>query len=325
MKRVLVTGGAGFIGSTLSAALLARGDAVVALDDLSTGNRENIEAALQSERFTFAVGDVRDAALVERLTSGCDTVVHLAARVGLKVVIASPLETMRCNIAGTEVVLEAATRFGFRTLVASSSELYGLSTRIPSSESDPIAFGSPTNPRWSYACSKAADEFLALALARERRLPATAVRLFNTVGPHQSARYGMVLPRFVRQALAGEPLTVYGDGTQTRCFCHVDDVVRALLLLLDASATVGDVLNLGNPQEIRIVDLAQRVIAATDSSSEIRFVPFDEAYEAGFEDIARRVPNIEKIRAAIGFEPRIQIDEIVTSMVDSVRSELEPV
>ncbi|MGA8535056.1 MAG: NAD-dependent epimerase/dehydratase family protein [Candidatus Tumulicola sp.] len=319
MRQVLVTGGAGFIGSALTLALVARGDAVVAVDNLFSGSRENLQAVSQSKRFKLVIGDIRDEALMEEYTSTCDTVIHLAALVGLKVVISNPLETLDCNVRGTEVVLRSAARHGCRTIVASSSELYGLSTRFPSSESDPITFGAPTKLRWSYACSKAIDEFFALTLARERNLPATVVRLFNTVGPRQSARYGMVLPRFVRQALDYEPLTVYGDGTQTRCFCYVGDVVDAVIAMLDEKATIGEIFNVGNPQEIAIRDLACRVIQHSGSSSSLRFIPFDEAYECGFEDITRRVPDISKIRAAIGFEPRTSIDDAIVQVIESVR------
>src|SRR5579862_8515603 len=317
--RVLITGGAGFIGSTLCDTLLDRGDEVTVVDNLSTGTLANLGHALEYASLTFIEGDIRDTHLVERVVAGHDAVVHLAARIGLRLVIESPIETIESNVRGTEVVLNAATRHGTRTIVASTSEIYGLTTRHPSSESDPITFGSPTRGRWSYACSKAYDEFLALALQRERGLPATVVRLFNTVGPRQSARYGMVLPRFVRQALAGEPLTVYGDGSQTRSFCFVGDVIWALLNILDDDKTIGEIYNLGNPQEVKILDLAQRVIAQTGSSSVVSFVPFSEAYTEGFEEIHRRVPDISKLREAIGFVPRVGLDEIVAFVIDSER------
>ncbi len=319
MSSFLVTGGAGFIGSNLIDALLARGDAVVALDDLSQGSLENLSGAVNHPRFRFVEGDIRDAALVEHLVGDVDVVIHLAARIGLKLIVASALKTLETNVRGTEVVLEAAARHGRRPLVASTSEVYGLTTRIPSAESDPICFGSPTRARWSYAASKALDEFLALALHRERNLPATVVRLFNTVGPRQSARYGMVIPRFVRQALANEPLTVYGDGTQTRCFCSVDDVVEALLSMLANDATIGDVYNLGNPVEITILDLAHRIVKATGSTSSIAFVPFTQAYESGFEEIVRRVPDISKLQQTIGFKPKTPLDWILLAVIESSR------
>jgi UDP-glucose 4-epimerase len=319
MKRFLITGGTGFIGSHLSDALLAQGHSVIALDNLETGSRENVERALTNRNFQLVVGDICDAPLVDKLARKCDVVVHLAARIGLKLVIESPLRTVDVNVRGTESVMGAATRYRCRTIVASTSEVYGLATKIPSAEDDPITFGSPSKGRWAYACSKAVDEFLALALARERGLPSTVVRLFNTVGPRQSARYGMVLPRFVRQALANQPLTVYGDGTQTRSFCYVNDVVNALLKILDCDATIGEVYNLGNPQEVRILQLAQEVIRQTGSTSTIGFVPFDEAYAAGFEEIHRRVPDISKLHKTIGFVPRVSLDEIIASVIESVR------
>lgn len=319
MKRFLITGGAGFIGSHLTDAVLAHGHSVIALDNLETGSRENVEQALINRNFQLVVGDICDAPLVDKLARKCDVVVHLAARFGLNLVIESPLRTVDVNVRGTEAVMGAATRYGCRTIVASTSAVYGLATKVPSAEDDPITFGSPAKGRWAYACSKAVDEFLALALARERGLPSTIVRLFNTVGPRQSARYGMVLPRFVRQALANEPLTVYGDGTQTRSFCYVGDVVGALLKMVDCDATIGEIYNVGNPQEVRIFELAQKIVRQTGSASTIGFVPFDDAYAAGFEEIHRRIPDITKLRETIGFVPRVSLDEIITSVVESVR------
>lgn len=318
-KRFVITGGAGFIGSHLTDALLAQGHSVIALDNLETGSRENVEQALTNPKFELVVGDICDAPLVDKLARKCDVVVHMAARIGLKRTIESPLRTVDVNVRGTEAVLGAATRYSCRTIVASTSQVYGLATKIPSAEDDPITFGAPSKGRWAYACSKAVDEFLALALARERGLPSTIVRLFNTVGPRQSARYGSVLPRFVRQALANEPLTVYGDGTQTRSFCYVGDVVRALLKILDCDATIGETYNLGNPQEIHIMELAQEVIHQLRSASTIEFVPFDEAYGDGFEEIHRSVPDMTKLRARIGFVPRVSLGEIIASVVESVR------
>jgi len=321
VSRVLITGGAGFIGSTLCDALLARGDEVTALDNLSTGTLTNLGQASGYASFTFIEGDIRDARLVERVVAGHDAVVHLAARIGLRLVLESPIETIESNVRGTEAVLDAVTRHGTRTIVASTSEVYGLATRHPSSESDPITFGSPTRGRWSYACSKACDEFLALALQRERGLPATVVRFFNTVGPRQSARYGMVLPRFVRQALAGEPLTVYGDGTQTRSFCHVFDVLDALTTLIDHPVGVGDVFNIGNPAEITVLDLARTVIARTRSASEITFVPFADVFGEGFEEINRRVPDITKARAELGFFPSLTLESVIDDIAGAVTGE----
>jgi UDP-glucose 4-epimerase len=318
VNRILVTGGAGFIGSTLCDALLARGDDVTVIDNLSTGTLTNLNHATGYASFTFIEGDIRDAGLVERVMAGQDAVVHLAARLSLRLVLESPVQTIESNVRGTEAVLDAATRHGTRTIVASTSEVYGLATRHPSSESDPITFGSPTCGRWSYACSKAYDEFLALALQRERGLPATVVRLFNTVGPRQSARYGMVLPRFVRQALANEPLTVYGDGTQTRSFCHVFDVLDALITLIDRPVGMGDVFNIGNPDEISILDLARTVIARTRSASDITFVPFADVFGNGFEEIERRVPDIAKARAELGFFPSRTLESVIDEIAGSM-------
>lgn len=318
-KRCLITGGTGFIGSHLTDALLAHGHSVIALDNLETGSRENVEEALTNRNFELVVGDICDAPLVDKLARKCDVVVHMAARTGLKMVVESPLRTVDVNVRGTEAVMGAATRYRCRTIVASTSEVYGLTTKIPSAEDDPITFGSPSKGRWAYACSKAVDEFLALALARERGLPSTVVRLFNTVGPRQSARYGSVLPRFVRQALANQPLTVYGDGTQMRSFCYVSDVVSALLKILDCDATIGEIYNLGNPQEVCILELAQMVIRQTGSASAIGFVPFDEAYAPGFDEIHRRVPDITKLHETIGFVPRVSLDETISSIIESVR------
>ena len=318
MNRVLVTGGAGFIGSTLCDALLARGNEVTAVDDLSTGTLTNLNHAAGYASFTFIEGDIRDARLIERAMAGQDAVVHLAARVGLRLVLNSPIETIESNVRGTAAVLDAATRHRTRTIVASTSEVYGLATRHPSSESDPITFGSPTRGRWSYACSKVYDEFLALALQRERGLPATVVRLFNTVGSRQSARYGMVLPRFVRQALAGEPLTVYGAGTQTRSFCHVLDVLDALTTLIDRPVGVGDVFNIGNPAEISVLDLARMVIARTRSASAITFVPFADVFSNGFEEIERRVPDIAKAQDELGFFPSRTLESVIDDIAGCV-------
>jgi UDP-glucose 4-epimerase len=319
VSRVLITGGAGFIGSTLCDALLARGDEVTALDNLSTGTLTNLGQASGYASFTFIEGDIRDARLVERVVADHDAVVHLAARIGLRLVLESPIETIESNVRGTEVVLNAATRYGTRTIVASTSEVYGLSTRHPSSESDPITFGSPTRGRWSYACSKACDEFLALALQRERGLPATVVRFFNTVGPRQSARYGMVLPRFVRQALTGQPLTVYGDGTQRRVFCHVRDVTRVLADLMEREDVYGEVFNIGGTEEVSIVELAEHVRSLTESESDVVMVPYDDAYEPGFEDMARRVPNTDKIRSWTGWVPRLSLQDVITDVIEHHR------
>lgn len=317
--KVLVTGGAGFIGSHLCDALTNAGSAAVAFDDLSTGSLENIAHLRANARFTFVEGDIRDVAAVEAAMADCDAVVHLAARIGLKLVVEHPLETLDVNAHGTETVLGLAAKRRLPSLTASTSEVYGRSERIPSAESDPICFGSPTINRWSYACAKAVDEFYAIALHQERGLPVVVVRLFNTVGPRQSGRYGMVIPRFVRQALVGEALTVYGDGMQTRSFCSVRDVTRGLLTMLDRIDRIaGQVINLGNPEEVSIEDLARRVIALTGSSSVIRRVPFDEAYPSGFEEIMRRVPDIAKARALLDFAPSADLDTILREVIASL-------
>jgi UDP-glucose 4-epimerase len=320
MSQVLITGGAGFIGSHLADVYLARGHDVTVLDDLSSGNERNLEAAGRTDRCRIVIGDVRDEELVRRLVEQSDLVFHLAARIGLMLVVESALRTLETNVEGTQVVLRHAAKFKRRILVASTSEVYGLTKEFPSREDDPITIGSPEKNRWSYACSKMVDEFAALAYHREQGLPAFVVRLFNTVGPRQSARYGMVMPRFVRQALAGEPLTVYGDGTQSRCFCHVGEVVDALMKLVDCPAAMGKVVNIGNPQQTRILDLARRVIETTNSSSTVTFVPFDQAYEANFEEIVRRVPHIGRARELIGFSPSLGLDAILSEVIAEQRA-----
>lgn len=321
MSRVFITGAAGFIGSHLADAYLAAGWEVVGLDDLSTGRRENLSLAAANRNFRLVVGDVCDDGLVGETIANCDLVVHLAARIGLRLVIDSPLRTLESNAKGTEVVIRHATARKLRTIIASTSEVYGLTTRIPSHEDDPIAFGSPAKGRWSYACSKAYDEFLALANYRENDLPATVIRLFNTVGERQTGRYGMVLPRFVRQALAGEPLSVYGDGRQTRCFGSVRDVVRAVIRIAHEPQAVGEVINIGNPEEIEIVELARRVIARTNSLSTIEYLAFDDVFGAGFEEIIRRVPDIRKARALLGFEPLVHLNEIIADVIGQFTTE----
>jgi UDP-glucose 4-epimerase len=314
--RVLVTGGAGFIGSHLCDILLAGGHTALALDDLSTGKLENVAHLQSNPRFSFVQADIRDEAALERAMADCDGVIHLAARIGLKIIVESPLDTIEVNARGTEVVLAVAARWKLPTVIASTSEVYGLTTKFPSVESDPICFGSPTVGRWSYACAKAYDEFYALALHRERGLPVAVARLFNTVGPRQTGFYGMVIPRFVRQALDGEPLTVYGDGSQTRCFCHVSEVVAALSTMLQRMDRIaGEVINLGNPQEISIEALAELVVEMTHSNSGIRHVPFGEAYPAGFAEIMRRVPEISKAGAQLGFAPHLDLRTILTDVI----------
>jgi len=317
----LVTGGAGFIGSHLTDALLARGDRVVAVDNLSTGRLANLEAADREPSFRFVHGSVLDELLVDELVRECDTVVHLAAAVGVQLVIDHPLRSFTTNIRGTAVVMEAAHRYCKPVLLASTSEIYGKNGAGPLAETHDRILGSPSVTRWAYSTAKAVDEVLAYAYHRERGLPTTVVRLFNTVGPRQSPAYGMVIPRFVRQALAGEPLTVYGDGSQTRCFGHVGDAVQALLGLLQHPEAVGDVFNVGSQEEISILDLARRVVARTRSLSPMRLVPYDEAYGDGFEDMQRRVPDTSKVRALLGWSPTRCLDDILDEMVADARAE----
>jgi UDP-glucose 4-epimerase len=316
--KILVTGAAGFIGSHLTDRLLERGHAVVGLDDLSAGSLGNLALARSRRGFSFVEGDVRNHIAVDEAMRGCDAVVHLAARIGLRMIVQSPLGTLEVNARGTEVVLQSATRTGTPTIIASTSEVYGHSRKFPSHEDDPISIGPPTIGRWSYACAKIYDEFYALALHRERGLPVVVSRLFNTVGARQTGRYGMVIPRLIAQALAREPLSVYGDGTQTRCFCAVEDVVRVLLKQLDRFGSItGEIFNIGNPVETPIIDLAQRIIERTGSSSTIEFVPFSDVYPAGFEEIMRRVPDISKAQRLLQFEPLVRLDATLDAVIAS--------
>jgi UDP-glucose 4-epimerase len=320
--RYLVTGGAGFIGSHLVEALLGAGNDVIALDSLSTGRLANLAAVQDHPSFTFVQGSVLDELAVDKAVSNCDVVVHLAAAVGVKLIVEQPLFSLTTNIKGAITVLEAAHRYRRKVLVASTSEIYGKNNKGPLDEQADRVLGSPAVARWAYSTSKAVDEILAYAYHRERGLPTVVVRLFNTVGPRQSGAYGMVIPRFVRQALAGEPLTVYGDGTQTRSFCHVHDVVAALLGLLGDPGAEGDVFNVGSKEEITIADLAQRVITRADSRSQIVYLPYEVAYEVGFEDMARRVPDVTKIRRLTGWEAGRTLADVLDDVVGEVRSEL---
>lgn len=314
--RVLITGGAGFIGSHLSDAYLQRGDEVFIVDDLSTGSIENIRHLKDHPRFHYTIDNVANQPVTAELVDQCDVIVHLAAAVGVKLIVESPVRTIETNVHGTEVVLSLANKKKKKVLIASTSEVYGLSAEIPFREDGNLVMGATTKGRWSYACSKAIDEFLALAYWREKKLPTTVVRLFNTVGPRQTGQYGMVIPTFVKQALAGRPITVYGSGKQSRCFCHVGDVVGGLVKLMDTDAAVGEVFNVGSNQEISIVDLAKRVKELSNSESEIVFVPYDEAYEEGFEDMPRRIPDISKVNKLIGFKPAMELDGILKSVID---------
>lgn len=314
--RVLITGGAGFIGSHLSDAYIARGDEVYIIDDLSTGSIENVEHLKKQPRFHYVIDTVQNHQVIAELVDRCDVIFHLAAAVGVKLIVESPVRTIETNVRGTEVVLELANKKKRKVLVASTSEVYGLSTDVPFKESGNLVMGATTKGRWSYACSKAIDEFLALAYYREKKLPTVVVRLFNTVGPRQTGQYGMVVPTFVKQALSRRPITVYGDGKQTRCFGYVGDVVEALVKLMDTPAAVGEVFNIGSNEEVSILELANRIKQITGSDSEIQFVPYDEAYEEGFEDMPRRVPDITKINGLIGFKPRTTLNDIVKSVVE---------
>ena len=314
--RVLITGGAGFIGSHLSETYLQRGDEVFVIDDLSTGSIENIRHLKDHPRFHYTIESIHNQPVTAELVDQCDVIFHLAAAVGVKLIVESPVRTIENNVHGTEVVLALANKKKKKVLVASTSEVYGLSAEVPFREDGNLVMGATNKGRWSYACSKAIDEFLALAYWREKKLPTIVVRLFNTVGPRQTGQYGMVIPTFVRQALAGRPITVYGSGKQSRCFCYVGDVVGALVKLMDAEDSVGEVFNIGSSQEISILDLAKRVKELTDSDSEIVFVPYDEAYEEGFEDMPRRIPDTSKVNKLVGFKPEKRRDEILQAVVD---------
>ena len=314
--RVLITGGAGFIGSHLADAYLQRGDEVLVIDDLSTGTIENIQHLKSNPRFHYTIDSVHNQPVTAELVDQCDVVVHLAAAVGVKLIVESPVRTIETNVRGTEVVLALANKKQKRVLIASTSEVYGLSADVPFREDGNLVMGATTKGRWSYACSKAIDEFLALAYWREKKLPTTIVRLFNTVGPRQTGRYGMVIPTFVKQALAGRPITVYGNGEQTRCFGYVGDVVGALIKLMDHSGSVGQVFNIGSTEEISILQLAEKIKELTQSDSEIVFVPYDEAYEEGFEDMPRRVPDTSKINQLVGFKPKMSLEGMLETVIN---------
>ncbi len=314
--NILITGGAGFIGSHLTRSLLERGDRVSVLDNLSTGRFENIAPFTDHPHFRFAIEDLNNALVLDRLASESDAIVHLAAAVGVQLVVERPTETIETNVLGTHAVLAAARRYRCRTLLASTSEVYGKGVRVPFNEDDDLLLGPSSRSRWSYAASKLLDEFLGLAAYREYELPVTIVRFFNTVGPGQSGRYGMVVPRFVRQALRHEPITIFGDGSQSRCFCHVADTIRALTALLDApDITAGEVFNIGSTEETRIVELAQKVSQHTDKQAEITYIPYSQAYAPGFEDMQRRVPDIAKIAQAVGWRPTFSLDEILRDVI----------
>ncbi len=318
-KTYLVTGGAGFIGSHLVESLLAAGHRVFALDNLSTGRAANLDAVRRHPNFHLARAGVTDSIVLDRLASQSDVVIHLAAAVGVKLIVDHPVETIEINVNGTEAVLKAALHYECRVVIASTSEVYGKGSRIPFSEDDDVLLGSTMKSRWSYAASKMIDEFLALAYHGEFGLPVTILRLFNTVGPRQRGRYGMVVPRLVAQALAGEPMTVYGTGEQRRCFCDVRDVVEAILGLAEHREAIGRVFNIGSTEETTILSLAERVRSLADSASRITHIPYDQAYSPGFEDMQRRVPDTSRIHALLGWTPRRRLDEILAGVIEARR------
>jgi len=321
--RYLITGGAGFIGSHLADRLLGRGDEVVALDDLSTGSPHNVEHLSEHPRFSLVRGSILEPKDLERTVPGADVVVHLAAAVGVKLIVERPLESLITNIRGTEQVLEAVSATDAKILVASTSEIYGKNATGPLHEDSNRILGSPFKARWSYSSAKAIDEILARAYWRDRGVRSIVIRLFNTVGPRQTGRYGMVLPRFVRRALRGEDLQVYGDGTQRRSFCHVADSVGAIVALLDEPDAVGDVFNIGALNEISIRELAGRIVEETDSTSSIVSVPYDVAYEEGFEDMERRIPDIARISRVTGWTPQLSLERIIGDVIAFERARLD--
>jgi UDP-glucose 4-epimerase len=318
--KVFITGGAGFIGSHLAEEHLKRGDSVYIIDDLSTGSMENIEHLKEMPRFRYYLDSVANQHLIAELVDLSDVIYHLAAAVGVKLIVESPVKTIETNIRGTEIVLHHAAKKRKRVLITSTSEVYGKRERVPFREDDDLIMGPTNKGRWAYACSKAIDEFLAIAYWNEKRVPTVIARLFNTVGPRQTGRYGMVIPNFVDQALAGDDITVYGDGSQSRCFTHVSDVVRALMRLIEHTSAVGEVYNIGSADEVTILQLAERIKKLSESQSKIVFLPYDQAYGVGFEDMLRRVPDISKIKELVGYEPTRKLDQILQSVIDYRRT-----
>ena len=319
--KVLITGGAGFIGSHLADACIQRGDQVMLLDDLSTGSLDNIAHLREHPRFDCTIDSVQNRSVVADLVDRCDVIFHLAAAVGVRLVVESPVKTIETNVQGTEVLLAQAAQTGKTVLLTSTSEVYGLSSEVPFQEEGNLVLGNSKKGRWSYACSKLLDEFLAIAYHRERGLPAIVVRLFNTVGPRQTGRYGMVIPRFVQQALRNEAITVYGDGSQSRCFGFVGDIVSAMIALIEKPEAQGDVFNIGSSEEITIQALAEQVRAMTGSNSQIVHVPYDEAYAEGFEDMPRRTPDLEKISRLTGYRPVATLADILSSVIQFYREQ----
>jgi UDP-glucose 4-epimerase len=319
--RALITGGAGFIGSHLSEALLDAGHQVVILDNLSTGSIDNIAHLKGRSGFSYHIESVNNEPLLAELIDHADVVFHFAAAVGVRLIVEQPVHTIETNVNGTEVVLKHANKKKKLVFLASTSEVYGKSNDVPFHEDSDLVLGPTSKHRWAYACSKAIDEFLGLAYWKERKLPIVIVRFFNTVGPRQTGQYGMVIPNFVRQALAGEAITVFGDGTQSRAFTHVTDVVQALIRLMHEPKAIGQVINIGNTEEVTMTALAERVRTLTGSNSPIKLVPYDEAYESGFEDMPRRLPDLTKIEAMIGYRPRFSLDDILAHVIEYFRSQ----
>ncbi len=314
--NVLITGGAGFIGSHLAEALLKKGDDVYVIDNLSTGTIKNVEHLLSNKKFHIAIETILNETVMDRLVSECDIIYHLAAAVGVDLIISKPVEVIQTNILGTDIVLKLANRYIKKVVIISTSEIYGKSNKVPFKENDDRVLGPTTKNRWSYSSSKAIDEFLSLAYYKEKALKVVIIRLFNTVGPRQTGRYGMVIPRFVNQALKGEPISVYGSGSQVRCFCYVADVINGIVSLANENKAIGEIFNLGNDSPITILELAQKVKEKTNSQSNIIFVPYKEAYEEGFEDMAIRVPDLTKAKKLIGYSPRYDLDNILDNVIE---------
>jgi UDP-glucose 4-epimerase len=319
--RALITGGAGFIGSHLAEALLDGGHEVDIIDNLSTGSIRNVGHLKSNPRFQYAIDTLTNEPLLAELIDRNDVIFHFAAAVGVKLIVEQPVHTIETNVHGTEVVLKHAHKKKKKVVIASTSEVYGKSADVPFREDADLVMGATVKHRWAYACSKAIDEFLALAYYKERDLPVIIVRFFNTVGPRQTGQYGMVLPSFVRQALSGEPITVFGDGTQSRSFTYVGDVVDCMMRLVNEPKAVGQVFNIGNKQEVTILQLAELVKSLTGSTSRIEFVPYDKAYEEGFEDMPRRVPDLTKVTQLVGYEPKVQLNEIITRVIEYFRAQ----
>jgi UDP-glucose 4-epimerase len=320
--RVLVTGGAGFIGSHLVESLLDSGHAVSVIDDLSTGSIENLKKVKENKCFNFVKGTVRNTKTIDKLVKKSDAVYHLAAAVGVQLIVDEPVKTIETNIHGSEVVLEAANKYGRKVLIASTSEVYGKSEKVPFHEEDDSVLGSTRFSRWSYACSKAVDEFLAFAYYEQFGLPVVIARIFNTVGPRQTGRYGMVLPRFVESALKNKPIQIYGNGKQTRCFAHVSDVVRGLIALINCPESPGKVFNIGNEQEVTIEELADKVIEKTQSKSTKQFLSYEKAYGKKFDDMMRRVPCLKRIKETVGYQPNFNLDKILDSVIEDIRTKI---